>query len=217
MKTEEQSECIDVDDPYKVLGVANDISKEDLKQHFKRLQFKYHPDMKTGNAQKYLQIVAAYQAIQKNPGIVNPNEFIDLIKNFKTSYVNSEEEKADLQMLYKKYKGDMFKVIDNHLCCEDEDENRLRILIDEMIRNKEIVKYKLYDKIVLKDKRRTAKRLKERKQSSKVDMKELTQLFAENEIKRKQFIEDLEKRYCPQLVCKKETKKRQKTKKMILK
>ncbi len=56
-------------DPYKILGVSPDASDEQIKQAYRRLAKKYHPDLNPGDeeaARKMQQINAAYEQI-KNP------------------------------------------------------------------------------------------------------------------------------------------------------
>lgn len=56
-------------DPYQVLGVAPGASEDEIRQAYRRLAKKYHPDLNPGDksaAQKMNEVNAAYDAI-KNP------------------------------------------------------------------------------------------------------------------------------------------------------
>lgn len=64
-------------DPYTILGVPRDASKEDIKKAYRKLAMKYHPD-KGGDPQKFQEISNAYDVLtndkpQEHLG-VDPND-----------------------------------------------------------------------------------------------------------------------------------------------
>ncbi|MCW9054755.1 MAG: DnaJ domain-containing protein [Candidatus Pacebacteria bacterium] len=50
-------------DYYKVLGVAKNASKEEIKKAFRKLAHKYHPDKKTGDEKKFKEASEAYSVL----------------------------------------------------------------------------------------------------------------------------------------------------------
>lgn len=50
---------------YKILGVPQTANKEDIKKAYRKLSMIYHPDRPNGNANKFLEIKTAYEALMK--------------------------------------------------------------------------------------------------------------------------------------------------------
>jgi len=49
--------------PHEILGIPQTAKKEDIKRAYRRLSMIYHPDKPTGNADKFLKIKTAYEAL----------------------------------------------------------------------------------------------------------------------------------------------------------
>lgn len=51
--------------PYEVLGVNPSMSKDDIKNVYRKLAKKYHPDGSHGDANKFMEIQKAWKQIEK--------------------------------------------------------------------------------------------------------------------------------------------------------
>jgi len=72
-------------DPYKILGVNKNSSKEEIKSAYRKLAKDYHPDANGGNDSKFKQINEAYEILtnseQININNLNPNDiFAEFMK-----------------------------------------------------------------------------------------------------------------------------------------
>lgn len=72
-------------DPYNILGVSQNASKEDIKKAYKKLAMKHHPD-KGGDPKKFQEITNAYDALtnEKHDSMntFNPFEEMDIFSHF---------------------------------------------------------------------------------------------------------------------------------------
>jgi molecular chaperone DnaJ len=60
----------DTDDPIKILGLTQDSSPEDVRERYRVLCLKYHPDKHPGNEDLFQRVTEAYTKIKSNPGIL---------------------------------------------------------------------------------------------------------------------------------------------------
>jgi DnaJ-class molecular chaperone len=68
--------------PWDILNIATSASQEEIKQAFKQLAMKYHPD-RGGNADDFNRVVMAYEKLRKNtivPIIVTPHTHLVNVK-----------------------------------------------------------------------------------------------------------------------------------------
>lgn len=64
--------------------------------------------------------------------------------DFEKQYKDSEEELQDLKRLYLLHEGDMDIIMDSALCCEHDDEPRVRDILQRAIDAKDIPAYKVF-------------------------------------------------------------------------
>ncbi|KAF7684324.1 DnaJ like protein subfamily C member 9 [Astathelohania contejeani] len=183
--------------PYKILGLSRSATKEEIKKAYTKLVLRYHPDRKTGDIKKYEEIREAYKEISEERTKLT----LDDILKFEEEYKNSEEEIKDIIRLYKIYKGDVSMIIDNLLLAVEEDELRIRAIIEEKIKSRELRRYKLFDK--KRDKKRERRMRREAKEAEKlakelgIDLsRSLEEQIKENAKKREFQLEEMEKKYC---------------------
>lgn len=87
-----------MDDPYKVLGLQQGASEDEVKSAYRRLAKKYHPDLNPGNeeaAKKMNEINAAYDRIKNPQSYTNTNTY--------EGYTNNPYGGTDAQYGYSSY------------------------------------------------------------------------------------------------------------------
>jgi len=87
---------------------------------------------------------------------------LDDIERFKKEYQGSNEELKDLKEYYEHFKGDMDKILESLPCADIDEEPRLREILIDCIKRKEILDYNAFTKeSAVKRKRRQQKYKKE--------------------------------------------------------
>ena len=76
------------------------------------------------------------------------------LERFETEYRESAEEKEDLKKAYLEAEGDMDQILDSVMCAKVEDEARFRVILDQMIKDKEVEKFAAYKKDKKKEEKR---------------------------------------------------------------
>ena len=88
------------DDPYKILGLTPDATDEQVKQAYRRLAKKYHPDVNPGDpvaAQKMNEINAAYDQIKNPPKQGSYHNAYDPFAGWQNQYYGQESSSSPLQ------------------------------------------------------------------------------------------------------------------------
>ena len=93
------------------------------------------------------------------------------LERFESEYRESEEEKEDLKKAYIEAEGNMDQILDTVMCAKVEDEDRFRVILDKMIKAKEVEKFPAYKK----DKKKEEKR----KRAAEMEAEEAEELARE--------------------------------------
>ena len=67
--------------PWDILGISEDASQEEIREAFKRLAMKYHPDRESGDLETFKIINAAYNKLKNN-------QLVPIVKAPETKMVN---------------------------------------------------------------------------------------------------------------------------------
>ena len=76
------------------------------------------------------------------------------LEKFEDEYRGSAEERADIGAAYTEARGEMGQVLDTVMCAREEDEERFREIIRQMIKDEEVEKFKAFGKVDKKEQTR---------------------------------------------------------------
>ncbi|KAI5188763.1 DnaJ-like protein subfamily C member 9 [Nematocida minor] len=173
-----------------MLGCELKSTPEEIRKRYRVLSMKMHPDRPGGSEEKFVQLNQAYEVLTQTEerDMITKNMF----DRFRAMYAGSEEEKTELIDLYKKHKGQMAKIIDSLLLGEDEQEERYRKILDAEIEEKKIPEFPKYKaKLLILNKKRQAKRQRER-EAAEVLAKDMEERASARKERYNRMIERLE-------------------------
>lgn len=101
--------------PYIILGLNTSASEQDIKQAYKRLALKFHPDKNGGDDTQFKRINEAYQMLQDpvkrkmyavtHETDINSEVFSEIASSFFNMFYQQMEERINSQMKQQKSKG----------------------------------------------------------------------------------------------------------------
>ncbi|XP_059478658.1 dnaJ homolog subfamily C member 9 [Neocloeon triangulifer] len=178
-------------DIYEVLGIDPKASEKEVKNAYRKMSLKIHPDRVEESEKKIctekFQILGKIHTILSDKekrkvydrtgdvdsdldadwldywrSIFKPVTKQDIV-DYEKKYKGSEEERNDLKSAYNTYKGDMNSVMDAVPFADMEDEERLTETLREMIENEEVEDFDAFSKETKQKKLRRKKKMERRR------------------------------------------------------
>jgi DnaJ family protein C protein 9 len=164
---------------YEIFEVEKSASEDEIKKAYRKLALRYHPDRVGGDTEKFKALSIVYSTLSDstkrtlydNTGEIDaedegedfknwyeyfrtlfPKLTVGKLEEFSASYKGSEEERGDLIEAYKRFDGDMEKVMSVVILAEKGEEERLCCTIDSIISFGDLESTPIYEKFKLKAK-----------------------------------------------------------------
>ena len=190
-------EAFETTDLYQIIGVDKTADSTLIKQSYRKLALKYHPDRSNGDSKKFQALSAAHMILsdenkrkeydetggfndQENETAQDfdawyeyfrqlfPSISTKAIDEFASKYHHSEEERNDIIELYQRFEGDLFLMFNYIMCSDDEEsEDRICNIIDDFIKNENCTVFPKYKKLKSKFLANKTKRLQALEKQSK--------------------------------------------------
>ena len=185
---------------YEILCIEKTATEDEIKRAYRKLALVHHPDRSGGDTEtfKALSIVhsilsdSSKRALYDSTGEVdneggdgeNFDDWYDYFRNlfpkltsekiesFAKTYVGSEEEREDLVEAYKKFNGDVDKIMEVVILAEIGEEERLCTTIDAIISFGDLQTTSEYEEFKKKHRTAAGKFKKKRKSAKKEDTSE---------------------------------------------
>jgi DnaJ family protein C protein 9 len=164
---------------YEIFEVEKLASQDEIKKAYRKLALRYHPDRVGGDTEKFKALSIVYATLSDstkrssydNTGEIDaedegedfkdwyeyfrtlfPKLTVGKLEEFSASYKGSEEERGDLIEAYKRFGGNMEKVMSVVILAEKGEEERLCCTIDSIISFGDLECTSDYEKFKLKSK-----------------------------------------------------------------
>jgi DnaJ family protein C protein 9 len=145
---------------YEIFEVEKLASQDEIKKAYRKLALRYHPDRVGGDTEKFKALSIVYatlsdptkRSLYDNTGEIDaedegedfknwyeyfrtlfPKLTVGKLEEFSAAYKGSEEERVDLIEAYKRFGGNMEKVMSVVILAEKGEEERLCCTIDSII------------------------------------------------------------------------------------
>ncbi|CAD8085978.1 unnamed protein product [Paramecium primaurelia] len=203
---------------YKLLNVEPKATQNEIKKSYRQLALQLHPDKNQSDVnakEKFQKISEAYQILSNEEkrkmydetGMIegmdefkNAYEFYrnlypkiskEDIDKYEIKYRFSKEEENDLIEFYNKNSGNVKCLLENIILSKNEDIPRFLEFYDEMIKQKKITDYRIYQ-----ISRNKIKTLREDPEAQQIDMDQLTKQIRQRPKNTfDQFIQQMEQKY----------------------
>jgi DnaJ family protein C protein 9 len=207
---------------YEILDIDKRASMEQIKKAYRKAALKHHPD-KGGDAEKF-KAVSVIHSILSDPQkrklfddtgeldqeevsddfqfwrdyfrSLYPEVTVEKIETFSQKYKQSDDERFDILEEYKKWQGNFQNIMESVMLAEEDDEDRIKEIINDAISLGEVVEYPEYIKTSKK-----SKKSNKNKKSSFDHESDLANLILGNRTNRENSLNSLLSKYDPQRKC----------------
>ncbi|WP_216361600.1 J domain-containing protein [endosymbiont GvMRE of Glomus versiforme] len=148
--------------PYETLGLSEGASEEEIKEAYKRLALKWHPDKNPDNKEeakkKFQEILRAKQILLKSEDDISIDELVKIAKSVPTFEELEEKHKKIIEILERSAIKNDIKKTEKRI---EEVENKIKGQEDELEDLKNSVKAKLESKNIFASKEKRKNKTKE--------------------------------------------------------
>ena len=171
-------------DPYKVLNIAKDATKKEIRKAYYKLSLQYHPDKNNGDDKKFKQVVIAYKVLTDQREAYDNGEMINEkdiwekwneLDAMKKKYQNSKEEKKDILEAYTSSKGKIEEIFNLVPFVTLDDEDRIIEIITDAVKEGLVKRHRKFFEEDKSDKNKRRKLMEDEAAEADVAKKDLVE------------------------------------------